>query len=318
MFNRSTTAFVFPGQGSQTAGMGKDLADAYPVARQTFEEADDILGFALSKLMFEGPETDLNETINTQPALYTAGIATLRALQAELPGVDAAFMAGHSLGEFTALAAAGVFSFADGLKLVRERGRLMKAAGEAQPGAMAAVLGLDVATVRDLCAQASAETAAVVVMANDNCPGQVVISGEGAALDRAAELAKAAGARRALRLAVSIAAHSPLMQPVTEAFAQVLDAVDMQPPKATVIANTTVQPLDSVAEVRQELRGQLVQSVLWTDTVRAMTNAGVDLFVELGPKDVLTGLLRRIDADKAGFALNSASSLVEFGAKLQP
>ncbi len=318
MFNRSTTAFVFPGQGSQVAGMGKDLADAYPVVRETFQEADDILGFSLSQLLFDGPDADLNDTINTQPALFACGIATLRALRAELPDADAAFMAGHSLGEFTALAAAGVFSFADGLKLVRERGRLMKAAGDAQPGAMAAILGLDAPAVREICAQASAESGAVVVLANDNCPGQVVISGDGAALDKASELAKAAGARRALRLAVSIAAHSPLMQSATEAFAQVLDAVDMQPPKATVIANTTVQPLDSVAEVRQELRGQLVQSVLWTDSVRAMTAAGVDLFIELGPKEVLTGLLRRIDAEKRGVALNSAAVIHEFATNLSP
>lgn len=295
--------------------MGKDLADAYPVARQTFEEADDILGFALSRLLFDGPEADLNETINTQPALYTCGIAALRALRAELPEADAAFMAGHSLGEFTALAAAGVFSFADGLKLVRERGRLMKAAGDAQPGAMAAVLGLDAPVVRDLCAQASAETGALVVLANDNCPGQVVISGEGVALDRAAELAKAAGARRALRLAVSIAAHSPLMQPATEAFAEVLDAVAMQPPRATVIANTTVSALDSVDAVRQELRGQLVQSVLWTGSVRSMIDAGVSLFIELGPKDVLTGLLKRIDASRTGVALNSAASVQSFASE---
>jgi len=298
--------------------MGKDLADAYPVARQTFEEADDILGFALSRLLFDGPEADLNETINTQPALYTCGIATLRALRAELPEADAAFMAGHSLGEFTALTAAGVFSFADGLKLVRERGRLMKAAGDAQPGAMAAVLGLDAPVMRDICAQASAETGAVVVLANDNCPGQVVISGEGVALDRASELAKAAGARRALRLAVSIAAHSPLMQPATETFAQALDAVEMHPPVATVIANTTVSPLDSVVEVRQELRGQLIQSVLWTDSVRTMIDAGVVLFVELGPKDVLTGLLRRIDASKTGVPLNSAAALRTFSANSSP
>jgi [acyl-carrier-protein] S-malonyltransferase len=318
MFNRSTTAFVFPGQGSQVVGMGKDLAEAYPVARETFQEADDILGFPLSQLLFDGPDAELNDTYNTQPALFVAGIATLRALKAELPDADAAFMAGHSLGEFTALAAAGVFSFADGLKLVRERGRLMKAAGQAQPGAMAAVLGLDAPAVRDICAQASAETGALVVMANDNCPGQVVISGEDAALDRAAELAKAAGARRALRLAVSIASHSPLMQSVTEAFAAALDAVDMQAPNATVIANTTVSPLDSVAEVRSELRGQLVSSVLWTDSVRTLTAAGVTLFIELGPKDVLTGLLKRIDAEKTGVALNSADAIQAFKANLSP
>lgn len=292
--------------------MGKDLADAYPAARATFEQADDVLGFALSRLLFEGPEADLGATLNTQPALYVCGIATLRALKAELPDLNAAYMAGHSLGEFTALAAAGAFSFEDGLRLVRERGRLMTAAGAENPGAMAALLGLDAGVVRDICARASAETGRLVVLANDNCPGQIVISGETEALDRASEFAKEAGARRALRLAVSIASHSPLMQPAAEAFAGVLEGTPMTAPEAVVIANTSVTPLETVEAIRHELRVQLVQSVRWTETARDLAARGVEMFLELGPKDVLTGLLRRIDDSRTGVALNSAEAVRRF------
>ncbi|MFO7322825.1 MAG: ACP S-malonyltransferase [Chloroflexota bacterium] len=314
MLNPATTAFVFPGQGSQVVGMGKDLADAFPAARSTFEQADDVLGFSLSRLLFEGPESDLNDTLNTQPALYVCGIATLRALQAELPQLQAAYMAGHSLGEFTALAAAGAFSFEDGLRLVRERGRLMKAAGEEKPGAMAALLGLDAEVVRDICERASSETGRLVVLANDNCPGQIVISGESEALDRAVELAKEAGARRAVRLAVSIASHSPLMQSAAEAFAGVLESTPITAPQAVVIANTSVTPLETEDAIRQELRVQLVQSVRWTETVRALAARGVTTFLEFGPKDVLTGLLRRIDNSADGVALNSAEAVRQFAA----
>ncbi len=292
--------------------MSRDLVEAYPAARQTFEQADAILGFSLSSLCFDGPEEALNDTYNTQPALFVSGIATLRALQAELPDAQPQRMAGHSLGEFTALAAAGALTFEDGLRLVRERGRLMKLAGEEQPGAMAAILGLDAATARDFCARASAETGGVLVLANDNCPGQAVISGDRATLERGLALAKESGARRAVPLAVSIAAHSPLMQPAADRFKATLQATDFQRPSVTVYGNTSAAPLDSVDAIRHELAEQLTRSVRWTETIQTMIAAGTTRFIEAGPKDVLTGLLKRIDGSASGIALNSADSIISF------
>ncbi|MEZ4667271.1 MAG: ACP S-malonyltransferase [Anaerolineae bacterium] len=216
----SKVAFLFPGQGSQTVGMCKDLAETYPLARQTFEQADSLLGFSVSNLCFNGPEDELNDTINTQPALYTAGMAILRVLQAELPLAKAAFVAGHSLGEFTALAAADAVSFEDGLKLVRERGRLMKEAGTKSPGAMAAVLGLDAEPVREACARASQQTGGVLILANDNCPGQSVISGDDATLEVGMKLLTEAGAKRVVKLPISIAAHSPSCKVLRQNFSR--------------------------------------------------------------------------------------------------
>jgi [acyl-carrier-protein] S-malonyltransferase len=215
-----TTAFLFPGQGSQTLGMGGDLAQAYSVARDTFAEADNLLGFSLSSLCFEGPEESLNDTYNTQPALFVASLATLRVLQGEGWSASPSFTAGHSLGEYSALVAAGALTFADGLRLVRERGRLMKEAGERGPGGMAAIIKLDDETVTDICQRASQETGQVVQVANYNSPGQVVISGDNQALEVAMEMAQAAGAKRVVRLAVSIAAHSPLMAIIAGEFRQ--------------------------------------------------------------------------------------------------
>ena len=213
------TAFLFPGQGSQRVGMGKDVAGAYPAAREVFAQADNILGFALSRLCFDGPETELNDTINTQPALYVCSVALLRVLSAEAP----AFVSGHSLGEFSALTAANALSFEAGLRLVRERGRLMKEAGDKQPGGMAALLGLDRPDVESLCQQVSADSGKPVVIANDNCPGQVVVSGDVDAVEQLMALATERGARKAVRLAVSIAAHSPLMASAALDFQQCLD-----------------------------------------------------------------------------------------------
>ncbi|MGQ9909654.1 MAG: ACP S-malonyltransferase [Candidatus Flexifilum sp.] len=303
------TAFVFPGQGSQFVGMGAELARQYPIARETFAEADDILGFSLSDLCFHGPEADLNATVNTQPALYTAGIAALRVLNALVPDRKPFAVAGHSLGEFTALTAAGALDFRDGLRLVRERGRLMAEAGDQQPGGMAALLGLDADVVRAVCQQASAETSAVVVLANDNCPGQIVISGQHAALERALELAKAAGARRAVRLAVSIAAHSPLMAAASQAFDEALARTPFTAPQVVIYGNVTAQPVTTVDEIRAELGQQLTSSVRWTESVQAMIAAGVTEFIELGAKDVLTGLLRRIDANASGMAVYDTATL---------
>lgn len=308
----STTAFVFPGQGSQQVGMSKDIIEAYPSARQTFEQADDLLGFALSRLCFDGPDNELNDTINTQPALYTAGIATLRALQSDLPEAVPGFVAGHSLGEFTALSAAGALSFEDGLLLVRERGRLMKQAGTQSPGAMAALLGLDADQARQVCLKANQQTGGVLVVANDNCPGQLVLSGDDATIDAGMALAKEAGAKKVVRLAVSIASHSPLMESASAAFRETLKATAFQAPKVPVYGNVNAAPLTSVDEIRTELDRQLTNSVRWTESVQAMIVAGATRFVELGPKDVLAGMMKRIDRSAPGVALNSVESLRAF------
>jgi [acyl-carrier-protein] S-malonyltransferase len=305
-------AFVFPGQASQVVGMGKDFADAYPAARQAFEHADDVLGWSLSDLCFNGPEGDLNDTLNTQPALYVCGIAILRALRSEYPDATPGFVAGHSLGEFTALAAAEGLSFEDGLRLVRERGRLMKRAGEVSPGAMAALLGLDADAVRDVCARASQHTSGVLVLANDNCPGQIVISGDTATLDYGLELATQAGAKKAVKLAVSIASHSPLMKSVAPTFSEALEATAFQSPHIPVYGNVNAAPLTRVEAIRDELSKQLTSSVRWTESVQAMIAAGAQQFLELGPKDVLTSLLKRIDRSKSGAAVNSADNMKQF------
>ena len=290
-----TTAFVFPGQGSQVVGMGQDLAQAYPAARDTFAEADDLLGFPLSAICFEGPEETLNDTINTQPAIFVTSIAALRALQSEGWSVAPAFTAGHSLGEYSALVAAGALTFADGLRLVRERGRLMKEAGERGPGGMAAIIRLDAQAVDDICRRASQETGRVVQVANYNSPGQLVISGDNQALEAAMQMAKEAGARRVVRLAVSIAAHSPLMAVIADEFRRAVEATPIQPPQTPVMANITARPLNSVDDIRREMIAQLTSSVRWTESVEYMAAQGVTRFVEIGPKEVLTGLARRIN-----------------------
>lgn len=312
MSNGTSIAYVFPGQGSQAVGMGKDLVQLYPAARQTFEEADAILGFSLSDLCFNGPEAELNDTINTQPALFTCGIAVLRVLQAEIPALTPAFTAGHSLGEFTALGAAGSLSFGDGLRLVRERGRLMKEAGTKSPGAMAALLGLDALLVKDVCARASQQTGGILILANDNCPGQNVISGDEATLEVGMTFAKEAGAKKVVKLPISIASHSPLMESAAAEFRQVLNDTAFQPPQIPVYGNVDAAPLKDVQAIRRELDLQLTQSVRWTESVQAMSAAGAETFLELGPKDVLTGLLKRIDRSRTGKALNSVESIHKF------
>ncbi len=304
-----TTAFVFPGQGSQFVGMGKELAAASPLARQTFAEADALLGFKLSALCWDGPEADLNDTVNTQPALFVCSIAAWRALREKHADFTPALMAGHSLGEISALTAAGSISFADGLRLVRKRGEVMKAAGEKNPGGMAAVLNLDTEALADACGDACRETGGIVQIANDNCPGQVVISGDNIALERAMELAKGRGARRAVRLPVSIAAHSPLMQPALDEFTQAVLAIAVAAPGVPVVGNVTAAPLAGPDEIRKELPAQLTSPVRWTETIHYMLGQGVTTFVELGSKDVLTGLLKRISDKGAGVAVGTPEAV---------
>lgn len=312
MNDRSETAFVFPGQGSQVAGMGRDLAAAFPVARDVYAEADELAGHDLSGICFEGPAEVLNQTRNTQPAIYVTSIAFLRALQVALPEARPAMVAGHSFGQITALVAAGALTFADGLTLARERGRLMDEADSRAPGGMAALLGPEIAAVQDLVARARSRTGGVLVVANDNCPGQTVISGDEATLAVALELAPEIRARRSVRLPISIAAHSPLMAPVNEEFAGFVRAATMSEPTVPVYGNLGAAPLFTVEANRRELAGQLTAGVRWRESVQNMIADGAARFIEIGPGSVLTGLLRRIDRRAPGVALNSADALREF------
>ncbi len=289
--------------------MGKELAARFAPARELFAQADDILGFALSALCWEGPSEALNDTVNTQPALLTHSIAVLRALQASFPELQPGITAGHSMGEFSALVCADALDFPDALRLVRARGEAMQAAGERGPGGMAAVLGMETETVVELCGQASRETGEPVQLANDNCPGQVVISGSEAALARALELLKESGARRLVRLAVSIAAHSPLMEPGQEQFNRALEAAPLRDPQIPILGNVSAQPLRTVEEIRQDLEAQLTSRVRWTETIQAMAAGGVTTILELGSKDVLTRLTGRIDAELAAHSLDEPASL---------
>ncbi len=292
----SDAVLLFPGQGSQEVGMGADLVAHSKAAARIFEQADDILGFSLSKLCFEGPEPELTDTINAQPALLTAGVAALRAAEEALGRpLSAGAAAGHSLGEYGALVAAGALDFADALRLVRERGRLMKYADERAPGGMAAIIALDTETIDRICADARAATGAFVHIANDNCPGQVVISGDEAALVEAMALAEKAGARKVVRLAITIAAHSPLMGVVQEEFAAAVNAAAIHPPRFPVIANSTAQPLLDADAIREELVGQLQNTVRWTESMQYLIDQGFDQFIEFGPGRVLAGLMKRID-----------------------
>lgn len=287
-------AFLFPGQGSQFVGMGRELVESYPEAREIFAQADDVLGFSLSRLCFDGPEAELTDTLNAQPAILTHSIAALRVIQARAPQTVPAFVAGHSMGEFGALVAAGALSFEDGVRLVRERGRLMKQAGQAQPGGMAAIMNLTRDVLDEVCREASQAAGKPVQVANDNSPGQIVISGDIAALDKAMELAKARGAKRAIKLAVSIAAHSQLMTMAARSFRGELDAIAFGPTRIPVVGNVYARPI-ALVDIRDELEAQLTSPVRWTESVQYLAQQGVTTCIEVGPKDVLAGLVRRID-----------------------
>jgi [acyl-carrier-protein] S-malonyltransferase len=288
------TAYLFPGQGSQGVGMGQALAQRSEEARRTFAEADRILGFSLSDLCFRGPAEVLTETTNAQPAILTTSIAALRALQAARPNLPPpAFLAGHSLGEYSALVAAGAIQFSDAVRLTRVRGELMSRAGKRSPGSMAAILGIEDDQVAAICTRAASETASVVQVANYNSPGQVVISGEKVGVDRAIELAKEARGRSRL-LAVSIAAHSALMASIADEFSDHVADTPLARPDVPVIGNLSAKPMSSFDQIRDELVKQLTGSVRWTESVRTMIEGGVERFVEVGPGSVLTGLVKRI------------------------
>jgi [acyl-carrier-protein] S-malonyltransferase len=304
---QENVAFVFPGQGSQYVGMGKALFEASQAARRIFQQADEVLGFSLSKLCFEGPEEELTDTINAQPAILTVSIACLAALRERWDDMGRAVaplaVAGHSLGEFSALVASGALDFADALRLVRERGRLMKESSESQPGGMAAVVGLDNAALEAICDEARAM--GIIVLANANSPEQRVISGELPALERAVELARAQGAR-AVVLPISIASHSPLMQRAAVVFAEVLGTIQMRDPEIPVVANITGQILTTAEDIRRELHDHLLRPVEWTRSVGEMMEQGVDTFLEIGPGQVLSRLIRRINRDVRALSLGDA------------
>ena len=299
-------AFLFPGQGAQAVGMGRALAERFDEARDTFATADRVLGFPLSAVCWAGPAEELKKSVNTQPALLAHSVAALRLVEAA--GLVPAFVAGHSLGEYSACVAAGALSFEDALALTRTRGRLMYEAGLARPGAMAAILGLSAEAVEAACAEAA--SAGIVRAANLNAPGQVVISGEPAAVELACERAKAKGAKRAIKLEVSGAFHSPLMEPAAKGLAEALAKVTIRDARCPVISNAWAKPVQEAKEIRRALEAQLLASVRWEDSMRfLLAQGGVEAFVELGTGKVLRGLLRTLDANAASWNVEDPESL---------
>jgi len=298
-------ACVFPGQGAQKVGMGRELASAFPICRDTFAEADDALGESLSTLCFDGPEERLLLTENTQPAILAVSVAVERLARSR--GIDASWSAGHSLGEYSAHVAAGTLSFADALRTVRRRGRYMQEAVPLGAGAMSAVLGLDEAGVTAACAEAA--TVGVVTPANLNAPGQIVIAGETAAVAKAGELAKARGAKRVIALAVSAPFHCPLMKPAEDRLAPELRALPINTPRIPVVANVDAQPKTDGASSVDALIRQVSSPVRWEDVVRRLVAEGVRTFVEMGPGSVLAGLIRKIDGSVTTMSIENVQGL---------
>ncbi len=299
-------AYVFPGQGSQWVGMGRDLYDSFDSAKAVFDQADQALGFPLSRLCFEGPEDELRQTINAQPALVAVSFACLEAIK-EAAGSDGipspTFVAGHSLGEYTALAATGVLGFADTVYLARQRGRLMHEAGLKQPGGMVAIIGLDQALLAEVCSETDTR------MANINCPGQLVISGAKENLTLATDLAKSRGAYRTIPLQVSGAFHTPLMESAFDGMSEIIATLSFHDPVIPIIANTTAQPITTAQLIREELLGQLCNCIQWQRSIEYMVNEGVSTFIELGPGRVLSGLIKRINKDVKTLNIGDAQAI---------
>ena len=308
-------AFLFPGQGSQAVGMGRELAERFPIAAETFAEADAALGFPLSRLCFEGPEEDLRLTENTQPAIMTVSVAAERVLAEH--GVAPALAAGHSLGEWSAHVIAGTLSFADAVRAVKARGHAMQQAVPAGQGAMAAVLALDAAQVAEACAEAARETGLTVQAANLNSPSQTVISGAAAAVEKAAAICKAKGARRAVMLPVSAPFHCALMQPAQEEMARVLSGIAIHDPRIPVAANVTGALVTTADAARDALIRQVTGAVRWVDCVQALKAAGAEVFIEVGPGKVLCGLLKQIDPALKSLNVDDAASLEKTLAELK-
>jgi [acyl-carrier-protein] S-malonyltransferase len=307
MVDVSKAAYVFPGQGSQSTGMGLDLYERYPAARAVFDAADACLGFPLSHLCFEGPEDELTKTHNVQPAILVVSIACLKATEAE--GITSfpshSSVAGHSLGEYTALVVAGAIDLTDALLLVRERGRLMYEAGLRNPGSMLAVIGLDEETVREISSHTGAE------ISNINCPGQIVVSGSAQALAEAGRSAKANGARVLIPLKVSGAFHSALMEPVMAEFSDVVSSFSFHSPAIPVISNVTARPLTDVDSIKEELVKQLRNCIQWQASVEYMIHSGVKTFCEIGPGRVLNGLIRRINPEVETFNVSGVEDIAQ-------
>jgi len=299
-------AWVFPGQGSQYVGMGQEVTEAYPEAREVFEKADEVLGFSLTQLCMHGEEAELRKTENTQPAILTTSIALLRVLRRKEVPVD--FVAGHSLGEFSALVAAEALQLEEAVRLVRIRGKLMEEAVPAGKGAMAAVLGMDQPVLAEICEQVSA-AGQPVDLANLNCPGQIVISGTRQGVEDACRRAREAGARRTMMLEVSGPFHSRLMQPAADKFRKVLDEVNLSEAQVPVVANVTALPVQDPGEIRELLYRQVASPVRWEESIRWLLSQGVETFVEIGPGSVLSGLIRKVDRKVQTFQVEKPSDL---------
>lgn len=287
-------AILFPGQGSQEVGMGARLAEAFAPAAQRFEQANDLLGYSLSKICFEDPQQQLNQTEYAQPALYTTCLACWDVLTRELGNLSATWFAGHSLGEFTALHAANSYSFEAGLQLVHQRANLMAQAGQKAPGGMAVIIGSQTTIIQQTCLQIQQEHGYVLVLANDNAPGQAVVSGDVAALEKLKELKSQLGYKLFRQLPISVACHSPRMSIVQAQFDQAIDDTPLQGALPPLIANTTASPIETPEQIRAELKKQLCGPVRWQESILALSALGIDHFLEIGPGEVLTGLVKRI------------------------